>query len=303
MPTYRWRADFVLPGLQLAHELTLGTIRVVPSPRGDLGHSQSTGHLTFETDTYLGEPEATAHALSLLTPLAVAGAALGGSVTTPTVTSIRLDNQVDLEASGVRIPLNGGLLLSWNVLAPDILAPSLSAGYDRARALPPDIAERVFRAGRWVWKANADADAHDQFLALWIAFNVLYGKPRGHEQKAIEDYLAEAISTELEANTVLDGVDTHTLRQLAESSLTLRRDGTDFRVANELKRVLDGPEANRSPREVLTLTCLVIYSIRCDIVHAGGASVPPGELQLIWASRDVLKTLLMHLLRGRLGLN
>ena len=303
MATYRWRAEFVLPGLQLAQGLTLDAIHIVPSPRDEHGHSQSTGHLTFEAQHYLSESKATARALSMLEPLVVAAAALGGSVGEPEVTSVNLDNRTALEASGVRIPLDSSLRLSWDVLAPDIDTGRLSTGYEAARDFTPEDAERLFRATRWLWKANSDPDAYDQFLALWIAFNVLYGGSHRFEQQAIEVYLAQAIPTELDAKTLLAGVDTETLKILARSTLTLRRDGADFRVADELQVALELPEANQSQRDLMRLTCLVIYSVRCDIVHAGGASVPRDTLRLLWASRDVLKTLLMHLLRSRLLLN
>ena len=302
MPTYRWRAEFVLPGLQLAQELGLGTIHVVPCPRDDLDRSQSTGHLSFETDRYLDESEATTAALSLLAPLAVVGAALGGAVGAPTVTSILLDNQAELEASGVRLPFQNRFRMSWNVVAPEIPAASLIAGYETARALPPEITEPLARGARWLWKANSDPDGRDQFLALWIAFNVLYGRPNRSEQQAIEDYLARALPTEPEAKAVLDGVDIHTLRRLADSSLTLHRGKGEYRVAEGLQRALGGPAASQSPKEILRLACLVIYAVRCDIVHAGGSAVPHGALQLIWASRDLLKALLMRLLQSRLRL-
>ena len=302
MPTYRWRAEFVLPGLQLVHELTIGTIHVVPSPRDDLGHSKSTGHLTFETDHYLRGLEATTYALSLLTPLALSGAALGGSVGAPTLTSILLANQIELEASGVRVPLTSGLLMSFSVLSPDVPATSLVAGYHTARALPPEAIERLCRAAKWLWKANSDPDGHDQFLALWIAFNVLYGKPHRREQRAIEEFIAEAFPTDLEAKAVLDSVDPPILEKLANSSLTLRRKRAEYRVADELQRVLSEPSRTHPHNGILRLACLVIYAVRCDIVHAGGSAVPHGALQLIWASRDVLKGLLMRHLQSRLGL-
>jgi hypothetical protein len=303
MPTYRWRADFVLRGLQLAHELTLGTIHVVPAQRDDVGHSKSTGHLTFETDKYLRGPEATKHVLSLLTPLVLSGAALGGSVAAPLLTSILLANQAELEASGVPIPLTSGLRVSFNVLSPDIPAPSLVAGYHTARALPPAAIERLSRAARWLWKANADPDGHDQFLALWIAFNVLYGKPHRREQRAIEEFIAEAFPTDLEAKAVLDWVHPPILEKLANSSLTVSRKKVEYPVADELLRVLDDPSRTQSHTAILRLACLVIYAVRCDIVHAGGSAVPPDALQLIWASRDVLKALLMRYLQSRLGLH
>lgn len=109
-------------------------------------YSKSTGHLTFETDHYLRESEATTHALSLLTPLALSGAALGGSVGAPILTSILLANQVELEASGVRIPFEGRFRVSCNVLSPDIPATNLVAAYHTARTLPPETTERLSRA-------------------------------------------------------------------------------------------------------------------------------------------------------------
>ncbi len=298
---FRWQASFLLPGLQVAQPLTLGTIHIDPSPRTEDGQSQSSGHLSFGTERYLRDSEAKAKALSQLEPLAVAAAAIGGSVGEPVITSVRLENRQTLEASGVSTPLaDSGLLVQWNVLAPDIDSATLAKGYRAALTLGPEEAPRWHRAARWLWKANLDADPYDQFLALWIAFNVLYGRKwRGNEADAITEYLAEELPQESEAQKLLAGL-MEDLRKLGASGLTLRRDGSGP-VADQLQTALGLPETTRSSRELLRLVSLVIYSLRCDIVHAGGVSVARGDTHLLWASRDVLKTVVMYLLRRRLG--
>jgi len=132
---------------------------------------------------------------------------------------------------------------------------------------------------------------------------VLYGKPHRREQRAIEEFIAEAFPTDLEAKAVLDWVDPPILEKLANSSLTVPRKKVEYRVADELQRVLGDPSRIQSHTDILRLACLVIYAVRCDIVHAGGSAVPHDALQLIWSSRDVLKAFLMRHLQSRLGLH
>jgi hypothetical protein len=220
MATFRWRADFSLPGLPLAQPLTLGAIYIAPSARGKNGQYESTGYLIFETEESLRESDARAKALSQLEAVAVAGAALGGSVGEPVVTSLSLENRECLEVAGVRIPFEDGLLVSWSVGAADIDWASLTKGYQAVLGLGPQEAPLWYRAARWLWKSNWEADPYDQFLALWIAFNVLYGpKWTGSEPRAITDYLADEIPLEGDAEKLLAEV-LEELRLFAASGLT-----------------------------------------------------------------------------------
>jgi hypothetical protein len=236
-----------------------------------------------------------------LEPVAVAAAALGGSVGEPVVASVSLENRDALEASSVRISLDSCLTLKWDVLAPDIDETALHKGYRVALAFGPQEAPFWCRAARWLWKANSEANPYDQFLALWIAFNVLYGPKRtDSEPSAIRDYLAEASPSEVTARSLLTRVLAEDLQLLGESGMSLRRDRS-WRVADELKVALGLPETAQSARQVVTLACLVVYGVRCAVVHEGGFDLPrEKEVGLVWASGRVLKAVLMHLFKGRL---
>ena len=305
MATFRWRANFLIPGLPLAQPVRLGAIHVAGSTRDGNRKYESTGHLIFEADQFLFEAEARGRAAALLEPVAVAGAALGGSIGEPVVTLVNLENRDALEAAGVRIPFEGGLLVTWTVGTADIDCASLTKGYLAVLGLGPQEAPLWHRAARWLWKSNWEADPYDQFLALWIAFNVLYGprwtKGTNTETGTIEAYLAEAVPWESDAKALLAGVLLEDLQLLGASGLTLWR-SKKWAIANELQAALALPEEARSFREVIRLVCLVIYSIRCDIVHEGGVSVPKDDLRLLWSSRNVLKTVVMFLIKRRLGL-
>ncbi len=302
MTAFRWLAEFLLPGLPIARPLTLGGIHVLPVPRGENERSHSNGHLTFEPDTHLRDAEARAHAQSQLELVALAATATGGSVGEPVVTSVRLDNQADLEASGVPIPLDACFTLKWKVLAPDIDETAVIKGYRVALEFGPQEAPFWRRAARWLWKANSEAHPYDRFLALWIAFNVLYGPKRiDSEPNAIRNYLAETIPSEQVARSLLAGVIEEDLRLLGGSGLSLRRDKS-WPVADELQVALGTPETTPSPRQVLTLSCLVVYAVRCAVVHEGGFDIPrEKEVGLVWASGRVLKAVLMHAFKSRLG--
>lgn len=298
---FHWRGEFSIPGLPLAQPLKLGAIYVERSPRAEDGKYEAIGHVSFEAEQYLCESDARARAVSLLEPVAVAGAALGGWVGEPVVTSVSLENRDVLEASGVRIPFEGGLLVTWTEGAADIECSSLTKGYLAVVGLGPEEAPLWHRAARWLWKSNWQADPYDQLLAVWIPFNVLYGpKWTGSEPQAIADYLAGVIPEESDAAKLLVGM-WDELQLLAASSLTLGR-GKRWLVADELQTALGLPEAERSHRELVRLVCLVMYSVRCDIVHQGGASINADSMRLLWAGRDVLKRVVMFLLRRRLGL-
>lgn len=302
MATYKWRADFLLPGLPIALPLTLGTIYIVPVPRDETGRSQSRGHLTFETAAHLSETEARAKALSELTPVAVAGTALGGSVGEPVVTSVNLVNRATLEASDVRIPLEAKLHSTSRVVAPDMDVATLTSAYHATVTLAPQHDVLLWhRAARWLWKANSEPDPYDHFLALWIAFNVLYGpKKTDGEPSGIRAYLSDSIRNETEGQALLARVPAAQLQVLGASGLSLNRDRS-WKVADELNAALD-PSARGSARQILILACLVIYAVRCAIVHEGGLDLPRDkEERLVQASRVALKEVLMHLLKMRLG--
>lgn len=212
MPTYRWRIEFSLPGVPIAQAIALDAMQLTPCPRDKYARARSAGALLLETEEYLHPSDVRARAMSRLQALAMAAAAIGGSVQEPEITSINLQNEKELEAAGLLTPLlDEGLLHTFNVIAPDIDGATLAAAYRVAVMLGDQEAARWLRSVRWLWKANADADAYDQFLALWISFNVLYGpyKARNEhgvtrgEQGAIQAYLEETISNEKDAEEFL----------------------------------------------------------------------------------------------------
>jgi len=302
MPRYRWAMHFALPGVRITRPVTLDNIDLKPAPPDDRGHSQSIGYVLIETDEDAGEDELRAETMSRLELVAISAAALGGSVREPVITSIRLENREELEAAGRRTPLeNASLLVTWNVIAPDIEEAALTNYYAAALKLAGQEASLWRRAVRWLWKANSEADPYDQFLALWISFNVLYGPLKmNSEQRAIQDYLAKAIPTEPDAEEFLAEVRSEDLALLGASGLTLKNRNRP--VANELQTDLGLPEARQSRRRLITLAFLTIYAVRCAIVHEGGVAVArDSESRLVWASVHVLKPAIMHLLRNRLG--
>jgi hypothetical protein len=147
----------------------------------------------LDTDQCLDDSAIEQRALPQLETVVLVAAALGGSVREPVVTSVRLENRADLEAAGVLTPLeNAGLLVTLNVLADDIAEIALTVGYSAAVNLANAEASRWRRAARWLRKANADAGPSDQFLALWIAFNVLYGQ---HKTNRISEQAPKPAST------------------------------------------------------------------------------------------------------------
>lgn len=306
MATYRWRVEFSLPGVPIARPVALDTIQLTPSPRDEKGHSRSTGYLLLETDQYLQQADAEQRALAQLETVAVAAAALGGSVREPVVISVRLENQDELEAAGVRTPLlDAGLRFTWNVIAPDIEEILLARAHRAALALGEPEASLWGRAARWLWKANSDANPYDQFLALWISFNVMYGPHATNgEPRAIRDFFAQAIASEPAAEALLVNIRPEDLRLLAGSGLTLRRGKRrpPRPIANELQAALELPAVQQSRRELIELALLVIYAVRCAVIHEGGVMLPRDqEIRLVWASAHVLKPALMWLLRSRLG--
>jgi len=301
MTTYRWRIEFSLPGVPIARPVTLDAIHLEPTPRDENSRSRSIGYLVLETDQYLQDSAVEAAALSRLEFVAVAAAALGGSVRGPVVTSVRLENRDDLEAAGVRTPLeNASLTMTGKVIAPDIEETALTRCYRTALGLAGEEASLWRRAARWLWRANSEGDPYDKFLALWISFNVLYGPLKtDSEQRAIEDYLAKAIPTEPDAEKFLAGVRSEDLALLGASGLTLK--SRNRLVANELQTALGVPGAQQSRRGLVALAFLTIYAVRCAIIHEGGVAVPrDSENRLVWASVSVLKPAIMYLLRNRL---
>lgn len=303
MATYRWRIDFSLPGVPIAQPMTLDAITLTPAPRDQKGRSLSNGYLQLDIDQYLQDSDVETQAMSQLERIAIAAAALGGSTRKPIVNCVRLDNRDELEAVGLRTPLqNATLRHRINVIAPNIEEPALTHGYRTVLAFGGEDLLLWLRVARWLWKANSDADPYDQFLALWICFNVLYGRfvpnrqRRGSQRTGIKNYLAqEAIPTETDASTLR--------RQFRPEDLSSLAADQSCPTANELQTALGLPVAQQSNRELIKLIFLVIYEVRCAIVHEGGVALSPDTgVRLVFASRDVLKSAIMHLLRRRLGL-
>jgi hypothetical protein len=192
--------------------------------------------------------------------------------------------------------------MTFNVFADDIHESTLAAGYGQALALPDSDAALWRRAVRWIWKANGDADPYDQFLALWISFNVLYGPHHtGRETLAIESYLAHAVPAEGDAEEFLTEITAEDIGLLAASGLTLGRAG-NRPIAEEIRTATALSLAPRRRLELLTLIFLGLYAVRCAVVHEGGVALPrDNEIRLVWASVHILKPVLMRLLRRRLG--
>jgi len=304
MTVYQWSVEFLLPGVPLSRPLTLGSIALRPMPRDENSASRSVGCLQLETGQHLDERAVAAQALSQVELLAMAAAALGGSVRQPVVTSIRLDNRHELDAAGMRTPIeNGRILMTWNVISPDIDETALTRGYQRAIALQSNVLPLWLRVARWLWKGNSDADPYDEFLALWISFNVLYGPfVQKSERLGIEAYLAQALPTEPDAEALLREVIPGDICTLGASGLPLRTPKGPRPIANELQAALGLPAAQQSRRGLVTLAFLVIYAVRCAIVHEGGVALPQdSELRIVSASIHVLKSAIMHLLRNLLG--
>jgi len=219
--------------------------------------------------------------------------------------SVKLENRAALEAAGIRIRLHdSGLTDTWTVLAGDIEESALTTGYRHALALPDSDAWLWRRAVRWLWKANGDPDPYDQFLALWISFNVLYGRYHtGRETLAIENYLLHAVPAESDADEFLAEMAVENIGLLAESGLSLGRTGTRP-IAEEIRTAAALPPERWRRLEFLTLIVLGLYAVRCAVVHKGGVELPrDNEIRLVWASVHIMKPVLMRLLRRRLGVD
>jgi hypothetical protein len=253
----------------------------------------------LETNEYLEKRGVEARAMSRLRALAMAAAAIGASVQEPEITLVVLENEQELSKAGVRTPLlNGGLRIEFDILAPDVDEATLGAAFHAVGALSEQEASAWERSARWLWKANSDPEPYDQFLALWISFNVLYREhKRDGEQAAIQEFLEENVATEENAQEVSALVIPDTLALLATSGLTLRTRA----IADQLR---DALAVQRPRRDIVVLLMLTIYAVRCAIFHEGAIAIPRDlEARLVIASRDILKVVLIYLLRRRLGVS
>lgn len=304
MPRYRWRIDFLLPGVPIDRPIQLDAIQLQPAPRDGKGHSWCTGHLSLELDQYADENAVKAEVLKRLGFVAIAAAGMGGSVREPIIDSIRLENREELETAGMRTPLSASLCVSFTVVAPTLGERELLKGYRAVSALSPDQLLLWSRAARWLWKANGEQDPYDQMLALWIAFNVVYGPyMNGSERQAIKKYVAHAVGTESAARSLLSLVRIEDLRRLGNSRLTLGKGQALCQIASELQSALGQPAAKQSSVELVKLALLSIYAVRCALVHEGRAAADKGEeVQLVWASAHVLKAVMMYVFRERFGI-
>jgi hypothetical protein len=164
--------------------------------------------------------------------------------TVPAKTSGRSSNsqnQPEIEAAGMALPDRlQSLTLTWSVLAATIKEAQLSTGYRSAMRLSSKRIAIHPRVARWLWKANADSDTTDQFLALWIALNVLYGQYQvkgKRERDAIEAFANHMVGPNatqvLSAILALSG--DQCLQVLTDRWLMLR---PGFRVGSALRAAL-----------------------------------------------------------------
>lgn len=302
MPRYRWRIDFLLPGVPIDRPIQLDAIQLQPAPRDDEGHSQCTGYLSLELDQYADENAVKAQVLPQLGFVAIAAAGLGGSVREPIIDSIRLENREELEVAGMRTPFSASFRVSSTVVAPTLGERELLKGYRAVSALSHDQLLLWSRVARWLWKANGEQDPYDQMLALWISFNAVYGPYGAGEQQAIKNYIAQTVGTESAARSLLSVVRIEDLRRLGNSGLTLWKGQKPCQIASELQSALGQPAVKQNSVELVKLALLSIYAVRCAIVHKGKALADKDEeVQLVWASAHVLKAVMMFVFRAQLG--
>lgn len=304
MVTYRWSVGFALPRVWLERAVQIGRITLQPAPCDENGDPQSTGSLLLETEEFLDITDIAARAMQEIEPVAISASATLGSVLSPRITSLCLQNRQELEAAGLPSPSPVPRPhLDAYVIAPVPDEAKLGAGYLAAVGLPPDERQRLHLVARWLWKANSEHDPHDALLALWISFNVLYGPfwaLTKDERKAIECYAAQRIAPSAAARLLGGARIDASLRRLADSRLTLRT----RRIGEELRAALAKSLGAADPVELMRLALLSVYAVRCDVVHKGHVLLDRyEEFELLRASRDPLKGVIMHALQTQLGLS
>jgi len=170
------------------------------------------------------------------------------------------------------------LTLTWSVLAATIKEAQLSTGYRSAMRLSSKRIAIHPRVARWLWKANADSDTTDQFLALWIALNVLYGQYQvkgKRERDAIEAFANHMVGPNatqvLSAILALSG--DQCLQVLTDRWLMLR---PGFRVGSALRAALRKRRHPSAAAEVVKI-CAAGCLCRPESADARGHCRPLGS--------------------------
>jgi hypothetical protein len=171
---------------------------------------------------------------------------------------------------------------------------------------------RVYRANSWLRRAEEsplsaeDRFVDDRFIALWVAFNALYGQADAYlardtwagELKDIRDFLTQACSVngaERRLVRALEGLadDVQTVRESPFLYSEYWQDGFTDQLSHTLESI--APTTPRSRKELVQLLKDVferIYVLRNQIFH-GSAKYGSG------ANRDTMEPAFRILLRRK----
>jgi len=137
----------------------------------------------------------------------------------------------------------------------------------RRRLVAHSHREQLERSIRWFSKVRDSYDIIDQFVAQWIAFNVLYdlfNVSRQSDTSAINNLINAHPHTAM-INQILADYN-NTIAALASQGLTSRDGQRNY--SNELKNLIGGQDV----RSTLKAIGLCLWRVRNDIFHGGATS-------------------------------
>jgi hypothetical protein len=262
----QWKLNFTIPDTQLESRRTFsefdGELSLSP-----IDASNVQGELCFQMEAEtIDEENAKACGMKWVQAnLADSYLLAFGRVLQPSFQEVTLLNELELQSIPRTDRTDVRIVLSVRAAAP---VADFEKSFDlRRRMVAQPHIDHLERSVRWFRKSKDSDDMIDQFVAQWIAFNVLYaliGQGTESDTTAIGN-LISAYPASAKISPILVEHD-ETIRVLAARGLTSRDGQRNY--SNELKNSLGGSDNRRTLRAV----ALCLWRIRNDIFHGGGAS-------------------------------
>jgi hypothetical protein len=280
---YKWLCSFTIDKINIPANKTIDGIEFESLPSGEKW--KRTGKFIVElNDLESPDKEQIEQKVNLLAAALTAQYSIGEI----NILEPKLLNEEELRSAGQRLLVALELKSKFDIEPPIVETDKIENVILNLNK-PNVRRDSYLTALRWMRKAALDNDNYDRFIAYWIAFNALYGKPCNSEQQSIEKFIKDEFEYSECQDLLEKGISDMTIATLYNSGLKLRsQDVTgDLKTQYELIKRKD-PKSDFLT--CLTKLVLSIYAVRNNTFH--GDFMHGQRDELITASTLILTKLL-----------
>jgi len=211
----------------------------------------------------------------------------------------KLLNEEELRSAGQRLLVASELELKFDIEPPIVETDKIENVILNLNK-PNVRRDSYLTALRWMRKAALDNDNYDSFIAYWIAFNALYGKPCRGERESIEDFIRYEVDDigckDLLENGILDVAIATVYNIGLQLDNKTRLPAVTRNLKNAYELIKNNPSSNF--QTCVKYLVLSIYAVRNNIFH--GTFLHGQCDELIKASTQILTRLLRYYLTKKL---